>query len=229
MQAIILAAGRGTRMGDTPDSAPKPMLRLRHKPILDYKIRYLPDNIDEVVLVVGHKRSVIQKYFGNSFGGRRITYVVQEELNGSAGALRAARSVLRDSFLVLMGDDLYLKTDLEQMTRHTLAIMGMKINTPVRFAVIDVNEHGTFVSVREKSEAHAGSIINTGAYMISRNFFDYEMISVGNGEYGLPQTLATMTHDHEIALVFATRWRSITTPDDMAHAETLVPVFYPEG
>ena len=57
MQAVILAAGKGTRMRELTASTPKPMLCLLGRPMLAWKIEMLPEAIDEVILVVGIYRS----------------------------------------------------------------------------------------------------------------------------------------------------------------------------
>ncbi|KKQ79283.1 MAG: hypothetical protein UT03_C0063G0001, partial [Candidatus Moranbacteria bacterium GW2011_GWD2_38_7] len=64
MQIVILAAGRGTRMKDLTDNVPKPMLQINGKPILAYKLEALPEEIDEVIFVVGYFGNQIQQYFG---------------------------------------------------------------------------------------------------------------------------------------------------------------------
>ena len=68
MQAVILAAGLGTRMGKLTKNTPKPMLKLDGKNLLEWKIERLPKEVDEVILVVGYKSEVIKKYFYHCYG-----------------------------------------------------------------------------------------------------------------------------------------------------------------
>ena len=72
MQAVILVAGKGTRMRGLTEAVPKPMLPLCGEPILAHKLRHLPEAIDEVVLVTGYLAPVIEDYFGTQWDGRRI-------------------------------------------------------------------------------------------------------------------------------------------------------------
>src|SRR3989344_9593279 len=113
MQAVILAAGRGTRMGKLTEEIPKPMLPLLGKPLLEWKLAMLPRTIDEVVLVVGYLEHRIQEYFGKQWKGRTLRYVYQKSLNGTGGALALTKEIARDRFLVTMGDDLYHPQDLK--------------------------------------------------------------------------------------------------------------------
>ena len=63
MQAVILSAGRGTRMGVLTDSMPKPMLTVLGKTLLEHKFDILPSEVDEIILIVGNMGGLIQKHF----------------------------------------------------------------------------------------------------------------------------------------------------------------------
>lgn len=225
MQAVILAAGRGKRMGDLTLHAPKPMLKIKGRPILDYKIRALPREIKEVVFVIGYFGDEIKKYFGNEFDGRKITYVTQEVLNGTGGAVHVAKNILEDKFLVIMGDDLYHKDDLKRMIGNDLSLLAREVDDPSRFGVLKINEKGNLVEVIEKPKGFGRSLIATAAYILNKKFFDYELVPIGNGEYGLPQTLASMAKDYEIKVERATDWLPITSPEDLIMAEQVLDNF----
>jgi len=111
-QAVILAAGKGTRMLPLTETRPKPMQEVSGKNLIEWKLAALPEAIRDVVIVVGYQGEQIREFFGDMWHGRSIRYVVQEKLNGTAGALWSARNLLHGRFLVLMGDDLYAKEDI---------------------------------------------------------------------------------------------------------------------
>jgi len=71
MQCVILVAGRGTRMGKLTDSCPKPMLPIKGKPKLVYTLENLPEEIDEVILVIGYLGEQIRNFFGDEYNGLR--------------------------------------------------------------------------------------------------------------------------------------------------------------
>ncbi|MEI6588041.1 MAG: nucleotidyltransferase family protein [Candidatus Moraniibacteriota bacterium] len=225
MQAVILAAGRGKRMKNLTDEVPKPMLKLKGKPILEHKINMLPKEIDEIIFVIGYCGDYIIRHFKRYFGGRKIVYVYQDKINGTGGALHLARSVLRDKFLVIMGDDLYHKKDLKRMLKHNLAILGHEVEDTSKFGIIKTNRKGYMVDVIEKPKKSKDKLANTAVYMLNKKFFDYDLVPIGGGEFGLPQTLAKMSSKYNIAVEKATEWHSIGSPDDLKSAEKVLYKF----
>ena len=91
MQAVILAAGRGTRMKELTENSPKALLEVAGRPLLQYALDTLPNDVDEVVIIVGYLGGMIHDRFGPEYYGKRLLYVEQEELNGTAGALSLAK------------------------------------------------------------------------------------------------------------------------------------------
>jgi NDP-sugar pyrophosphorylase family protein len=225
MQAVILAAGRGKRMKNLTDEIPKPMLKLKGKPILEHKINMLPKEIDEIIFVIGYCGDYIIRHFKRYFAGRRIVYVYQDRMNGTGGALHLARSILKDKFLVIMGDDLYCKNDLKKMLKHDLAILGHEVEDVTKFGIIKTNKHGHMIEVVEKPKKSKDKLANTAVYMLNKKFFDYELVPIGDGEFGLPQTLAKMSGDYEIKIEKATAWHAIGNPDDLKSAEKVLHKF----
>lgn len=225
MQAVILAAGRGKRMKGLTKGTSKVMLKVGGKPILEHKLDSLPRVIDEVVLIIGYQGDEIIRYFKRFFGGRRIVYVLQTVPSGTGGAIHLAKSVLHDKFLVMMGDDLYHKRDLARMVKHDLAVLGHEVEDVSRFGVIQKNNRGNMTDIIEKPKRSKENLANTGAYVLNKKFFDYDLVSVGNGEFGLPQTLAKMTGGHKVKVEKATMWHPIGTPEDLEAAEKVIHKF----
>ena len=60
---------------------------------------------------------------------------------------------------------------------------------------------------------------------MNRNFFNYELVPIGNGEFGLPQTLAEMKDKHKIKVIPATEWMSVGSPEDLEKAQTEINKF----
>ena len=224
MQLVILAAGNGKRMGNLTKNIPKPMLTLKGKPILEHKMNILPADITEIIMIVGYRREQIMKHFGNSHNGRKIIYVLQNRLNGSGGALHLAKSLLRDKFLVMMGDDLYHKKDIRKMMKHELAVLGHKSGNPSA-AAIRTNHRGHLVDIIEKPKKNEERIENTALYTLTKKFFEYDLVSIGNGEFGLPQTLAAMARDHKVKVERATLWHKINSVEEFQKAEEILHKF----
>jgi NDP-sugar pyrophosphorylase family protein len=225
MQAVILAAGRGSRMGDLVKDMPKPMLKVAGKTLLEHKFDALPEAVDEVVLVVGYLQDVIKGFFGESFGGKKVSYVTQENIvGGTADALWHAKAMLTGKFIVMMGDDFYAKEDIEACLAHEWALLVEKLpDLGTRGKVfVDTDQRITQILEHEEHSGGAG-LASTNMFVLDTRVFDYPLVmrSKSENEYGLPQTVAAAAKAGNIPLVAvpATQWMQITAPEDIQKAE----------
>lgn len=224
MQAVILAAGRGSRMGDLTESTPKPLIEVLGKPLLAHKFDILPDDVDEVILIVGYLGSSIHDRFGGIYGNKRLLYVEQDVLDGTAGALWRAKDILKDTFLVMMGDDLYAKEDIEACTMTGDWSMGVKETGAMQGGAVEINDRGEIQGIQEG--ASGKGFVATGLFALDTRLFDFEMIpkSEGSSEYGLPQTVVAASKKSGIPFyaVEATNWIQVTSGDDIEKAERIL-------
>ncbi len=225
MQAVILAAGKGTRMRPLTYDIPKPMLPINGKPVLEYTISFLPKEIDEVLIVVNYLGDHIKKYFGEEWKGRKIKYVFQDKLNGTGGALRYCKDLVNGKFLVVMGDDLYYHEDLKKMMKEELAILAQEVDDPSRFGVLKTDENGELIEIVEKPKMEGKGLVSTNAFMLNDKFFNYELVPVSDTEYGLPQTLAIMAKDYPVKVMKTTHWMAVGNPEDLEKAQTEIEKF----
>ena len=88
MKAVIMAGGKGTRIREVAADIPKPMIRVKRKPVLEYQLLNLKENgIRDIILVVGYLSDSIKAYFGDgSQLGLNIEYINEDEPLGTAGA-----------------------------------------------------------------------------------------------------------------------------------------------
>ena len=77
MKAIILAAGRGTRLKPITDTTPKPLIQIRGKSIVEYFFEQIHDHVSEIILIVNYKQEMFREAFGESYCGTPITYHIQ--------------------------------------------------------------------------------------------------------------------------------------------------------
>lgn len=221
MQAIIMAAGLGTRMRPLTDTTPKPMLLVAGKPILERTLELLPDDITEVIIVVGYLKEKIISHFGSEWKGRRITCVEQTNFNGTAGAIHLCRDLIEDRVIALNADDLYAKDDIADMASRQMAVLGLDVEDSGRFGVLETDTNGKLIRIAPDGSITGRAPVNIGVYVFDRRFFGYEPVptKIGGKEIGLPHTLASMAKDHPIDVVPATFWAPIGFPEDIAKAE----------
>ena len=229
MKAVILAAGRGTRMGKLSKKTPKPLLEINNRPKLAYTIEQLPNEIDEVIFVVGYLGQKIRDYFGDEFANKKISYVEQIELNGTGGAVMLTRDTVgEEKFLVLMGDDLYSKKDLKRMLDYDFAALSFsEVEDISKCAVLKTDSNGFLTEIIEAPHDLDNGNANTGAYVLSPEFFDWELVpkKEGSKEYGLPQTLTKNKGARKIKVVSTKNWFPIGTPEELEKAKKIIHYF----
>src|SRR5947209_7804034 len=134
MDAIILAAGFGTRLRPHTLSTPKPLLPVRGRPLLDWTLGALPRVVDRVLVVVHYLAEQIETYLGEQRHFADWLAVRQEQPRGTGDALRSCREHLRsDRFLVLNGDDLYGAADLARLAACSAGVLVHPVDEPNRF------------------------------------------------------------------------------------------------
>jgi len=224
MKAIILAAGRGVRLRPYTHVTPKPLLKLNGKRIIDYTLDILPKEIDEVIIVVGHLKRRVKWHLGESYKNKKIHYVVQKEKKGTAHALFLCKPYLqkKERFLVLYGDDLYIKEDLEKCLQHPLAILAKDIQDPRSFGVLTFDEKHHLKEIIEKPKHPPSNLVICGVFVLNRKIFNYRMAAIDRKEFGLPQTIVNMAQNHPIKIVKASFWIPIGYPRDLKEAKRLL-------
>lgn len=226
MQAVILAAGRGTRMGKLTETLPKPMLMVGGKNLLQHKIDILPPEVDEVIVVTGYLEQVIRDFFGSAYEGRKMTYVTQTNIvGGTADALWHAREFLHGKFLVLMGDDIYAQSDIVSCLEKEWALLVEHVRGTRAAGKVVTDEGGCIQAIEEGT--HEGEwLAGTNMFVLDTRVFDQAPVpkAPGSQEMGLPQTVLEATKIHKIDLfaVPATHWIQITDPSDIQKAEAIL-------
>lgn len=230
MKVIILAGGRGKRFDPLTRNIPKPLIPVLNKPILEHILSVLPEAITEILMVVGYLGEKIEKRFGSSFGQRPIYYIRQGQAKGTAAALWSSRDFLTEErFLVLNGDDLYQKEELEECLKYPLAFGVYKYggryrqNSPrTNFFNIELDELGNIKSFCPVQNRAADRLVATGVYVLDHRIFDYEPVLWSNGEYVLPQTIFKMARTHQIRAVLMRHWLPINYPEDLEQAAKIL-------
>jgi len=223
MDAVILAAGLGTRLRPLTLKTPKPLLEVGGKPIIEHTLEALPKEIDRVIIIVKYLSEQIVARIGTKSHGRPVTYVHQQKLGGTGEALTAARVALRPGkLLVLMGDDIYDPLDLEEMVRQEYAILVKAVEDPKRFGTVELGSDGFVSAIREAGDGTPKPpyLINCAVYTLDQAYFDLPPKLTPKGEIGLPQTMVQLTK--KITAVRAHRWLSVGTPEELESVRGLL-------
>jgi UDP-N-acetylglucosamine diphosphorylase / glucose-1-phosphate thymidylyltransferase / UDP-N-acetylgalactosamine diphosphorylase / glucosamine-1-phosphate N-acetyltransferase / galactosamine-1-phosphate N-acetyltransferase len=233
-KAIVLAAGKGTRMGDLTQDVPKPMLPLAGKPMIEHILdRLQTAGISEALIVTGYRAEVIEDHLCSY--PLRIQFARQTHINGTGSAALLGREFAgSDPFLLTFGDIICEPADYEgladMLERDTeaAAVLGVKwADDPWQGAA--VYEDGGVVSriiekpPRGTSTTHWNS---AGLYSFRPVVFDYlsRLQPSSRGEYELTTAIAEMIEDGRRLLRYgvAGEWRDVGRPEDLAIAEDIV-------
>ncbi len=206
------------------DFRPKCLVKINERPILDYIVEALPDAVTELVLVIGYRGDQVKEHCGDNFYGRPVTYVTQENpVAGTANALAVARSVLRDKFLVLMGDDLYGKDGLNRSVQHDLCVIAAESDEPEKFDVVIQKEDGTLNYFLEKSAEPPTNVVSTAAFVLDTRIFNYDTKpDPRTGEMYLPVMVQQMAQDVPAAVEILNKWYPIGYPGDVVVVERVL-------
>ena len=184
MQAIVLVGGEGTRLRPLTATVPKPALTLVDRPFLAYMIEWLAGHgVTEVVLACGFLPDVLREALEGEEerAGVSISFVVEPERRGTAGAIRFAADELGDGlderFLALNGDVLtdldltaLLRAHSEREARATLGLHPVADSSA--YGLVHSDSDGAVLEFLEKTGEAVPGEINAGMYVLERSVLD---------------------------------------------------------
>lgn len=202
MQAVILAAGKSTRTYPLTLTKPKPLLRVANTTVIEHNLRQLSGIVEEVIIVVGYRAEMIKEFLGDGYEGMKIKYVLQEETSGNASALALAKDYIRGRFILMFGDDLYSRADIENILKYDNAILAQRVDNPSSFGVLKT-DGDKFVEVVEKPQEFISDLVNIGCFVFSSEIFGVlEDIKLSRrGEYELTDAYNLLAIRKEIKVV----------------------------
>lgn len=222
MQCVILAAGKGTRLRPLTEHTPKPLVQVLGKTLLDRIVESLPSAVDELIIVTGYLEEQIMEHCGDSFHGRKVTYVHQEEQKGTAHALWLCKDLLRGRFLFMFADDLHGSKDIARATSYTRSMLTLTTDNPERFGIVVRHPDGTLAEMIEKPEHPPSNLASTGVMVLDSHIFEFELKVEKNGEFYLTDVIAEYAREYPIAVVEQALWIPIATPEDIVKAEKIL-------
>ncbi len=171
MKAVIMAAGKGERCYPLTLTRPKPMLKIIDKTVLEHNLEQLNGLVDEAVIIVGYKKEMVKEKFNKKYKKIKITFVEQEKQLGTGHALMQAEKFINGKFILMNGDDLFSRTDIEKCLLHDYSILSQEVKDPERFGIIYCDKK-ILKSIVEKSENPKSNFANIGLYILDNKIFE---------------------------------------------------------
>lgn len=176
--AAILAGGSGTRLRDAVGDRPKCLAEINGLPFIAYQLwRLRHFGFTRVVMLTGHGHDDVAAYLGDGDAfGVAITYHREVESVGTAGAVRDARELLNERFLLLNGDTI-ADCDLAGLyadRRASIATIAVsEVQTPGDFGRVRLGEDQRVLAFDEKPIDGHVSYVSAGVYCVTPEFCDY--------------------------------------------------------
>ncbi len=213
MKAIILAAGKGTRLLPLTETKPKPLLKVANKPILEYTLEALHGLVDEVLIVVSYKKEKIMEYFGTSYKNMKITYIIQKNVCGTGNAVLQCKDFVKGSFLVMGGDDIFSKEDLKDLIKHKYSILAQEVSNPERFGVLKM-KNNCLEKIVEKPKKFVSNLANTACYNVDDSIFSLlkKVKKSQRGEYEFVDAVSELAKKKKVNCVITKKWITIGYP-----------------
>lgn len=223
MKAVILAAGEGTRMRPLTLTTPKPLLRVAGKTLLDYIFETLPEEVDEVVIVVKYLGEQIKTHCGEIFHGRRIIYTEGSELGTAYSFLSAKLYLTEDRFLFIYGDEMPAGEDISACLKYPASILCFEVDDPWNHGVADLRPDGTIAGIDEKPSYPKGRLIANGVMVLNKKIFECIPTKGDKKEFFFSQMVDQFVKKERVYAVKTLRnFGGISTPADLARVESIL-------
>jgi UDP-N-acetylglucosamine diphosphorylase / glucose-1-phosphate thymidylyltransferase / UDP-N-acetylgalactosamine diphosphorylase / glucosamine-1-phosphate N-acetyltransferase / galactosamine-1-phosphate N-acetyltransferase len=227
-KAMLLAAGRGTRMRELTNDVPKPMIAVRGKPILLHIIEGLKAaGITDVLIVVGYRKEVVTGFFGDGAAfGVRIQYTTQEVQDGTGRVVELGKTFAgKDPFILSYGDILVEPSNYLRLARPEAeeALISVKRNEDVsKGGAVFVNERFELTDLREKPKPGEPTSpwYNAGVYTFRPSIFDFtaKLKRSPRGEYELTDAIRDLALSGKTVQAYELKgeWADVRDPEVLA-------------
>lgn len=217
MKAILLSGGFGKRLKPLTDYLPKPLIPICSYPIIEWQIRYFKKfGIKDIVICSGYRADQIQKHLESKNLGVRLTYSVEREPLGTAGAIRKASKYIDTEYFFVANGDIITNLDLRKLKDHKNSVAVIPLRTT--FGIVHLN--GIKVERFEEKPEMFNYWMNAGIYYLNKDILQH-LPKIGNLENTTFPILAK--HDKLNAVKFShVFWKSVDSYKDMEDCESLM-------
>jgi NDP-mannose synthase len=225
MKAVIMAGGKGTRLGPYTASFPKPLMPLGNEmPVLELLLRQLKaSGVTEVILAVNHFHQLIRAFFGEGENlGLKIRYSLEDQPLGTAGPLAAVLDDVDDTFFLTNGDLLTTLDFTAMLSEHRriggdATVASFMREMKIEFGLLETDEHLRMTGYKEKPVTK--HLVSMGLYILRRDAVAPYLKP--NTYLDMPDLMCAMVADsrHVHCHVPECFWLDIGRPDDYATAQ----------
>lgn len=181
MKALVLAAGNSARFGSSKN---KCMVEVGGAPLIERVVSKATEanSIKEVIVVVNNDREGIMKHLGHSYNGKKLKYVLQEDLNGIVGAIEMAIPFIDDSdFMLFLADEYMFESRVQEMIDDfyeregyvSCGVCPTERFTEVKQTYTVLVDKDRVVDIVEKPENPFNSLIGTGVCAFKNDVLPY--------------------------------------------------------
>lgn len=239
VKAVVLAAGKGTRM---KSELPKVIHKALGKPMVQYSIEAAMEagaEASDVCLVVGHKADMVKEVVGD-----HVSYVLQEEQLGTGHAVKCASDFIGEEGLTMIlcgdtplitGKTLKALVDTHIEEGNAITVLTAKVDDPTGYGRIIKDSWGKFVKIVEQKDAtleeQRVDEINSGMYIFDSSILNKSLSKITNdnaqGEYYLTDTIEIVKSEGwgEVATLVISdvnEIKGVNSPEQLAEAEEIL-------
>ncbi len=228
-KAVLLAAGKGTRMKELTNDIPKPMLPVQGRPILQHIVDGLKAaGVTHVLIIVGYRADVVRDFFGDGTKfGLSVEYTVQEVQDGTGRVVELARDFAgNDPFVLSYGDILVNPENYRRLVTldGAEALVSVKHNPGeiAKGGAVFVNERFELTDLREKPAPGEPTSpwYNAGIYTFRPSIFEFtaKLDKSPRGEYELTDAIRSLALSGKLVQAFELTgdWADVRDPEVLA-------------
>lgn len=206
--AIVLAAGESKRTRPLTLTRPKPLIALLDRPLLAHILDELVGIVERVTLVVGYRADALRQLFGDSYRGMQLEYVLQTQINGTAGALLAVAAAaqagtipaIAGPFILLYGDNLISRVDVQGVCQQAYCLAALRVADPRAFGILELDGARVVGILEKPSDPPPDALANPGIYHFgAAALADLPAIQPSpRGEYELTDLIGILAQSHVV-------------------------------
>jgi len=224
MKAIILAAGKWTRLEPITLETPKAMVEVYGKTLLQYNMERLLPYVDEFIIVVKYKKEIIMDFFWESFEWKKVSYHEQGEQKWTWAAVLGIEA--QWDIVIAYADAIFSQTDIDNVMQHDgYAVLAKKVHNPEKYWIFKLDTQGYILEVVEKPQKYIWDIANFSFFKANHSLLEFvKLIDLSpRWELEITDAVNLFVKENKMkAIILQNEFLDITSVADLEAANTLV-------